>query len=193
MSFTAVAVVVGIAIGLLTGGRLDALGERTFRGVPLLVAGVVLQLAGGLLVGVGVAMVLLSYAALLAFCILNLHVVGMGVVLVGLAMNSLVIGVNGGMPVRRSAVVAAGIASYDDLPDIKLDGKRHFEDDDDRLMFLADIVPVPPLREVLSFGDLVMSVGVADVLVHLLRPAAARRRFAAESHTPGPDSAAKQG
>jgi hypothetical protein len=170
MLFTAVAVAVGIAIGLLTGGRLQHIGERTFHAVPLLVLGVALQLASGLLDDVSVLLVLVSYVALLAFCATNLRIVGMGVVLVGLAMNALVIGVNGGMPVRRSAVVAAEIAGYEDLPEIRLKGKRHFEDEDDRLMFLADIVPVPPLREVLSFGDLVMSVGVADVLVHLLRP-----------------------
>ncbi|HEX2040553.1 MAG TPA: DUF5317 family protein [Acidimicrobiales bacterium] len=171
MLFTAVAVALGIAIGLLMGGRIQHIGERAFQAVPLLVVGVGLQLVSGLLTDVSVALVLLSYVPLLAFAVLNLRIVGMGVVLVGLAMNSLVIAVNGGMPVRRSAVVAAGIAGYDDLPEIRLKGKRHFEDEDDRLMFLADIVPVPPLREVLSFGDIVMSVGVADVLVHLLRPA----------------------
>lgn len=170
MLFTAVAVAVGIAVGLLTGGRLQHLGERTFHAVPLLVAGVALQLLSGVLTGVSVALVLLSYVLLLAFCGLNLRLVGMGVVLAGLAMNSLVIAVNGGMPVRRSAVVAAGIAGYDDIPEIRLEGKRHFEDDDDRLMFLADIIPIPLLQEVLSIGDVVMSVGVASVLAHLLRP-----------------------
>src|SRR5687768_1163181 len=185
MLFTAVAVAVGIAIGLLTGGRLQYLGERTFHAVPLLVVGVGLQLVSGLLTDVSVALVLLSYVALLLFCALNLRLVGMGVVLVGLAMNSLVIAVNGGMPVRRSAVVAADIAGYDDLPDIKLKGKRHFEDEDDRLMFLADIVPVPLLHEVLSFGDLVMSVGVADALVYLLRPE--RRRSGGGFPGQGPE------
>jgi hypothetical protein len=170
MLFTAVAVLLGLAIGLLGGGRLRFLGERTFHGVPLLVVGVALQLVSAVVADVAVALVLLSYAALVAFCALNLRLVGMGVVLVGLLMNTVVITANGGMPVRRSAVVAAKIADYDDLPDIRLTGKRHFEDDDDRLMFLADIVPVPELREVLSIGDIVMSVGVAAVLAHLLRP-----------------------
>ena len=177
MLFTAVAVLLGLAIGLLGGGRLRYLGERTFLGVPLLLVGVGLQLVSAALADVAVALVLLSYAVLVAFCVLNLRLVGMGVVLVGLVMNTIVITVNGGMPVRRSAVVAAGIAGYDDLPDIRLAGKRHFQDEDDRLMFLADIVPVSELEEVLSFGDIVMSVGVAAVLAHLLRPPR-RRRYA---------------
>jgi hypothetical protein len=176
MLFTAVAVLLGLAIGLLGGGRFRFLGERTFRGVPLLVVGVALQAVSAFVADV--AVVLLSFATLVVFCALNLRLVGMGVVLVGLLMNTVVITVNGGMPVRRSAVVAAGIAGYEDLPDIRLTGKRHFQDDDDRLMFLADIVPVPELEEVLSFGDIVMSVGVAAVLAHLLRPP--RRR----SHAP---------
>lgn len=175
MLFTVVAVVVGIALGLLTGGRLHHLGERSFHAVPLLAGGVGLQLLSGFLADIGVALVLLSYVLLLAFCALNLRLVGMGVVLAGLALNSLVIAVNGGMPVRRSAVVAAGIANADDIPEIRLKGKRHFEDDDDRLMFLADIIPVPVLQEVLSIGDVAMSVGVADVLFHLLRPPRPRR------------------
>lgn len=170
MLFTAVAVAVGIAVGLLTGGRVRHLGERTFHAVPLLVGGVALQLLSGVLRDISVALVLLSYVLLLVFCALNLRLVGMGIVLAGLAVNSLVIAVNGGMPVRRSAVVSAGIASYADIPDIRLKGKRHFEDDDDRLLFLADIIPIPVLKEVLSIGDVVMSVGVADVLVYLLRP-----------------------
>lgn len=170
MLFTAVAVLLGLAIGLLGGGRLRHLGERTFRGVPFLVVGVGLQLLSAFVADVAVALVLLSYAALVVFCVLNLRLVGMGVVLVGLLMNTVVITANGGMPVRRSAVVAARIADDDELPDIRLTGKRHFQDDDDRLMFLADIVPVPELREVLSFGDIVMSVGVGAVLAHLLRP-----------------------
>lgn len=174
MLFTAVAVAVGLALGLLTGGRFRHLEKRAFAGLPVLVVGVALQLASGLLADVSVTLVLVSYAALLLFAALNLRLIGMGVVLVGLAMNSVVIAVNGGMPVRRSAVVAAGIAAHDELPEIRLKGKRHFEDEDrdgdDRLMFLADIVPVPVLHEVLSFGDLAMSVGVADVVAHLLRP-----------------------
>lgn len=177
MLFTAVAVLVGLAIGLLGGGRLRYLGERTFRGVPFLVVGVALQLVSALVSDIAVALVLLSYVALIAFCALNLRLVGMGVVLVGLLMNTVVITVNGGMPVRRSAVVAAEITDDDELPDIRLTGKRHFQDDDDRLMFLADIVPVPELEEVLSFGDIVMSVGVAAVLAHLLRPPRRRRHL----------------
>lgn len=175
MFFTAVAVVVGLAVGLATGGRLEHLGNRRFRAPWLLLGGLALQAASGRFGGATVAMVIVSYVALIAFCALNLHLVGMGVVLLGLALNFTTIAVNGGMPVRRSAVVAAGIAEWHELDELEVQKKRHLERPDDDLMLLSDIVPVPVLHEVLSFGDLIMSVGVADVLFHLLRPLPGRR------------------
>lgn len=181
MFFTVVAVVVGLAIGLLTGGRLQHLGERRFRGAPLLVAGLVVQVASGWFGrGPTVPLVVVSYVLLVAFAAANLPLLGMGVVLVGLLMNFTTIAVNGGMPVRRSAVVASGIASWHEVDRLDMRRKRHLQRPDDDLMVISDIIPVPVLHEVLSFGDLVMSVGVMGVLVHLLRPVPARRRYADE-------------
>jgi uncharacterized protein DUF5317 len=181
MLFTAVAVVVGLALGLVTGGRLQHLADRRFRGAPLLVAGLVVQAASGRVGGddLAVPLVVVSYVLLLAFVAANLRLVGMGVVFVGLLLNFTTIVVNGGMPVRRSAIVAAGIKEWDELDgNLVLDQKRHLERPDDGLMSISDIVPVPGFRYVLSFGDIAMSVGVADVIVHLLRPLPARRHFA---------------
>lgn len=175
MFFTAVAVVVGLALGLLTGGRFEHLGNRRFRAPALLAVGLVVQALSGRVGGSTIALVIVSYLFLIAFCAANLRIVGMGVVLVGLAMNFTTIAVNGGMPVRRSAVVAAGIAEWHELDELEIHDKRHLERADDDLMILSDIIPVPVLHEVLSFGDIVMSVGVADVLVHLLRPVPGRR------------------
>lgn len=171
MYFTAVAVVVGLALGFLTGGRLDHLAERRFRLPGLLVAGIVVQATSGWFGdGLTVPLVLVSYVLLTAFCALNLPVVGMGIVLLGLSLNFLTIAVNGGMPVRRAAVVAAGIAEWHEVDELELHAKRHLERPDDDLMVISDIIPVPVIHEVLSFGDLIMSVGVADVLFRLLKP-----------------------
>lgn len=177
MFFTAVAVVVGLALGLLTGGRLEHLGDRRFRAVPLLGAGLVVQFTSGWLgEALTVPLVVVSYVLLIAFAAANLAVVGMGVVLVGLAMNFTTIAWNGGMPVRPEAIVAAGIADWDEVDQLDMHRKRHLERPGDDLMVISDIIPVPVLGEVLSFGDLVMSVGVADVLVHLLHPVPMARR-----------------
>lgn len=186
MYFTAVAVVVGLALGFLTGGRLDHLAERRFRLPGLLVAGIVVQATSGWFGdGLTVPLVLVSYVLLTAFCALNLPVVGMGIVLLGLSLNFLTIAVNGGMPVRRSAVVAAGIAEWHEVDRLELHDKRHLERPDDDLMVISDIIPVPVLREVLSFGDLVMSVGVADVLFRLLKPRPGRRFVDDDEDTAG--------
>lgn len=167
--FIAVAIVVGVLAGLVRGGRFSNLGEAAFQLWPLLVLGVVVQGAAAFTGGAAVAVILLSYVLLIAFCVANLTRAGMGVVLVGIVLNLAVIGVNGGMPVRGEAIVAAGIATQEEVPHLDFDAKRHLETGDDRLTILGDIVPVPVAREVLSFGDLAMSVGVAAVLANLLR------------------------
>lgn len=176
MYFTAVAVVVGLALGFLTGGRLDHLAERRFRLPGVLVAGLVVQGVSGWFGDAPIVpLVLLSYVLFVAFCAANLAVIGMPIVLLGLSLNFLTIAVNGGMPVQRSAVVAAGIAEWHEVDRLELHDKRHLERPDDDLMVISDIIPVPVLHEVLSFGDLVMSVGVADVLFRLLKPRSGAR------------------
>lgn len=167
--FIAVAVVVGLAIGVLRGGRFANLGDAAFRLWPLLVLGVAVQGAAAFTGDGAVTVIVVSYVLLLAFCAVNLTHAGMGVVLVGITLNLVVIGVNGGMPVRHEAIVAAGIEDHEGVADLDFGAKRHLEDVGDRLTFLGDIIPVPFAREVLSYGDLAMSVGVAAVLANLLR------------------------
>lgn len=165
------------------------MSRRSLRGWALLAAGIVTQVAAGRVGGpeATTPLVLLSYGLLLGFGFMNLHLVGMGVVMVGMASNAMVIGLNDGMPIRPSAVVAAGLASPDEVQRMRADVKRRPEQPSDRLVVLSDIVPVPPLREVVSFGDLVIGVGVADVVVHLMRPR--NRRRSTQDPTPQPATA----
>ena len=180
MRFTLVAAAVGLGIGALAGGRLRFLGERTLRLWPLLAAGLVLQPLSGRADG-GTQTVLLvgSYVLLVAFALANVAVVGMWLVAAGIGLNLAVIAVNGGMPVRPSALRAAGLAEAGRSAVVELPAKHHLERPSDRLVVLGDILPVRPLREVVSFGDVVLAVGVADVAAHLLRPPAGRRSRAA--------------
>lgn len=184
------AVVAGIALGYAFGGRLTRIGEADLRWLPLLYASAALQFLGSPLRGApGLLLVLLSFVGLVVFTAANFQHAGMGVVLVGVLMNLVVIAVNGGMPVRADAIVAAGIAERSELDDLDFTAKRHLERDDDTLMVLADIIPVPagPLSQVVSFGDLVMSVGVADLLVHLMRrPKRAAPANGASAERPSP-------
>jgi hypothetical protein len=75
------------------------------------------------------------------------------------------------MPVRAGALVAADIIpGRDSAPFVKLRGERHLEDGNDRLMVLADIIPIAPIHQVVSFGDLVLGIGTVALIVGLLRP-----------------------
>lgn len=169
MGFIVVAIAAGVLIGLLRGGSVRNLENVAFRWWPVLVAGLLVQATSSFVGGtLGVALLVASYGVLLAFAAANIRLAGMGLVVVGMAMNASTIAVNGGMPVRASAIVAADIAEWDELDELSYGTKRHLERPDDRLMLLSDIIPVPVLRQVLSFGDLVLSVGVADLIVHLL-------------------------
>lgn len=170
MTFTVLALVAGVTIGYLTGGRLRHVAGHPLRSWWLVVAGFVLQAAvtRADLGWLGTAGLLAGYGCLLAFAAVNRALVGMGVVALGLAANALVIGLNGGMPVRPAAVVAAHIAGRPRLAGIDYGRLHHRETAGDRFPWLDDLIPVPELHQVLSFGDLVLAVGVGDVVVHLL-------------------------
>jgi hypothetical protein len=157
-----VAAVVGVLAGYATGGRLHHVGEHPLELWPLLLVGVVLQA----LAPNGVVLVT-ALLCLLAWCLANLQLVGLAVVAVGLALNALVIAANGAMPVRPEALERADVGA-------ELDGTRRLEEPGDPLTVLGDVLPVRPLRLVLSFGDLIVAVGTADVVVHLMRRRRAR-------------------
>ncbi len=172
MGLTAVALLAGGLLGLVAGGRVATLGMVELRWWGALLAGVGLQvLAGPVGLGgrLGTTAVAGSYLCLLAFALANRAMVGMPVVVAGLVLNATVILVNGGMPVRAEAVAAVGL-DPDELDAADLGAKRHLEGPDDELTFLGDVLPLRPLGEVVSVGDLILAVGVAGLLFRLLRP-----------------------
>lgn len=182
MGFTAAAVLAGMVLGLVLGGRPSNVSRRPLQLVSLLAVSVVLQVAAETLdvaETLGFVLVLVSYGGLTAFAVANIRLVGMPVVLVGLVCNLAVITLNSGMPVDRDAIVAAGVATDAEMEDIDFGAKRHLEGEDDVLTVLGDIIPLSLTEEVLSFGDLILGFGVADVLFRLLRPVGERRRRSA--------------
>lgn len=180
MAFTIVALAAGLAAGIVAGGRPSNATLRPLRAVGALAAAVVLQVLPALVDvddGLGLACILGSYGLLVGFALVNVRLVGMPVVLVGLVCNAVAIGANAGMPVRVEALRQVDPAlTAAQLDELDLGAKRHLEDGDDVLTFLGDVVPVRPLGQVLSFGDLILAVGLADVTFRLLKPAGALRR-----------------
>jgi hypothetical protein len=160
----AAAAVVGVLVGRLTGGSTAHLAQQRVRSWGLVVGAAALQAGAHLSAfeGAAVAMVLASGVLLGVCAARNLHLVGMGLVLAGIALNTGVIALNGGMPVRASAADDAGVRA--------VGAAHHLERDDDFLMALADVIPFSPTGEVLSFGDLVLAVGLADLGARAMHP-----------------------
>ena len=157
--FTALTLVLAIVIAVATRGDLRRIADLPFSRLWLLVLGVAIQ-AGLELVHVGAgrdaygpaAALLISYACILGFCASNLRITGMGVVLIGIALNATVIALNLGMPYRAPAghETAASV-------------KHRPERSNDVLTILSDRIVLPPLRTSISFGDLIIAVGLVDL------------------------------
>lgn len=167
MNLWAITIVVAIVAVLVSRGSFFSLAKIRLRGLWLLGAAFVLQVAISLIDfptsmmdTVGFGMLMASYAALIGFCFLNLGLRGMGVVTVGVLMNTLVIGLNQGMPVTDKLWRDGEIVEEP----IERTVKHRPESDTDRMAFLSDVILLPErFNESVSFGDLVLAVGLIDV------------------------------
>jgi hypothetical protein len=155
-----VAIVVALLIVPLTGGQLRRLGRIELRRVWLLFAGLGLQILLELIDlprarydDLGLAILLASYVLIIGFGLSNLLLTGMGVITVGIAMNAFVIALNQGMPYR----VPEGTKTETTV-------KHRPEQPDDVLPGLGDSIAFgDPVNESISFGDLVIAVGLVDL------------------------------
>ncbi len=178
------ALLVALALGYAFGGSLQRLGSLSLRRGRLVVAAVLVQLAGGLVGGPAYPLGLAVSAVLVGgFLLYNRGIQGTGLVALGLLSNALVVGANGAMPVSRDALVRAGISSQDLLTG--QDPRHELADAATYLPALGDVVPVllPFRPEVLSAGDVLVSSGLAQlVFVGMTR----RRRVKAVARRPRP-------
>jgi hypothetical protein len=156
------AILVGLVIGLVKGGRIRHLARLRPRWSPLGIAGAL---------GVGVAtlapldapeiLLATSLVACIAFCLLNRRIRGLGVVTVGLGAILLPLLVNGYVPVDPEAMEHADVDS--------LGGARRVADDQTALRGLGDIIPIPELGLVVSFGDLIVAAGLGATARNAVR------------------------
>ena len=181
MSIWAVTLGLAIIVVIVTRGSFFALARMQVRGPWLLIGAAALQIGIGLVEfpaaridDLGFGLLMLSYAMLLAFCFANLGLRGMGVVAIAIAMNALVIGLNQGMPASDEVWRDGELVSEPFEESVK----HQPETDQDLVPFLGDIVVLPPpFEEVISFGDIVLAVGLVDVVFWGSRK---RRRKTAE-------------
>lgn len=172
MLWVALVLGISIVIALLRGGKLANLSEIHLNLWKLLPIAIALQAAAALLPddrswsrGVGVSLILASLLLLLVVVLANHEETGLWIAAIGLVMNFTVIAANRGMPVLPEAAVIAGAESTD----LVLDAKHVLLDSESRLVFLADVIPVPFLRQVLSMGDVFLAIGVGMFVEDQLR------------------------
>jgi hypothetical protein len=134
------------------------------------VVGLVLAIVASLVHGdLGVLCDALSIAVLAVFAGVNWNLTGVAVVGVGLILNLGAVVLNNGMPVRGEALVRAHVVTAKELADHEESPPRHLETDNDAFAWLGSIVPVRAAHEVVSFGDLIVLVGLADAARDLAR------------------------
>jgi hypothetical protein len=176
------AAIAGILLGLLSGGRLGALGELRIRRVELVYAALLLQIGAfpsGVLPWstpdrIARGLWLVSFALLIGFAVVNRTVRGVALVFTGLACNLAAVVANGGlMPASPHAIRAAGL-TYRLHNNSLSTAAPH-------LAWLTDRWAVPewiPLGNVFSIGDVLIAAGIIATIVLAMhgraRPAAGR-------------------
>lgn len=156
--FTVITLLLALGISFATHGQLSRIAELPFKRLALLFMGVTIQavlewvtLPSGRGDYLGAALLICSYLMLLGFCASNLRIDGMLVITAGIALNALVISLNLGMPYQAPV----GHAAVETV-------KHRPERSDDIATLISDQIVIPPLRTSISFGDLIIAVGLID-------------------------------
>lgn len=156
--------ILAVLAGLLSGGSprfLERLRVHWWGLAPiaLVLQSVPIPVGNAERAGLEAAALVSSYVLLLGVVIVNRRVPGAALMAAGLTMNLAVVALNGGMPVSRDAIRAAGAGGVIVIED---GAKQHLMSDDDVLQPLADVLPVPPpFGVVFSIGDVLLYGGMA--------------------------------
>ena len=147
------------------GGRLARLAELDLKATWTVLVAAAVQVAVTSVYRTGYTLDLVLHAAtyglVIWFLIANRRIVGLPLLSLGVALNTIAIASNGGvMPATRTALRIAGIdtsGGYSNSAAV----------DHPKLQVLGDIIPVPgpwPIGNVLSIGDLLIFAGALVVL-----------------------------
>jgi hypothetical protein len=176
--FLLYAILAGLILGLLLGGRLSGLTELRFRWSGVMLAGLLVQVVlfsdavAERIGALGPAVYVGSTAAVLIAVARNLSIAGLPIVVAGALSNLAAIVANGGfMPASPGALASLGItpsAIYSNSAVIP----------DPALWVLTDIFALPrwvPFANVFSIGDVLIGVGVTVAIVMAMRNPGPRR------------------
>jgi Family of unknown function (DUF5317) len=170
--FILYAVIIGLALGFLVGGRLAGLAELHLRWSWIIVGGLLVQVVlfsepvSERIGDLGPPLYVASTAAVIVAVVANRAITGMLVVAAGAASNLLAIVANGGyMPVSAGA---AAVLGAHDRPAYS----NSLQLPDPMLAPLTDIFALPPwvpFANVFSVGDILIGIGVVIVIVSAMR------------------------
>ncbi len=163
-------IAVALIVGLVLGRALPRRQPPRLRGAPIAASGV-LMTGGSWAVsgGVGAALLVGGLIVLTLVATINHQVLGAPVLAAGLALNALVVAVNGAMPVQAASVHQAGLVDRGELATADLGSHRRVEQPGDHLTVLDDRIPIRPLSAVVSPGDIAIALGVALAVAALSR------------------------
>jgi len=169
--FILYAIPIGLALGLLTGGRLERLAGGTFRWAPLALAGLLAQVVvffgpvAERVGDLGVPIYLGSTTLVLLAVLRNLAIPGLALVALGAVSNLAAIVANGGyMPASPEALAALGRgigSGYSNSAVVE----------GPALAPLTDLFALPawvPWANVFSIGDVLIAAGVGWAVAALV-------------------------
>jgi hypothetical protein len=179
----------GVLVGYAFGGRLRQLVRTRIRAVWLLWLAAAAQFVQfefasvrtGVESALGFSLLIPIFGLVAAWLLVNLvdrpraMRMAVALILLGGGLNAAAIAANGRMPYSPSALVSAQVTA-----DQKARGERSPKhvaaDAGTRLLWLGDVLPVRPIKKVVSVGDLILLAGVAALLAAAMRPGGRTRR-----------------
>jgi len=177
-----VAILLGVVLGYLFGGRLSNLEHLRLRGLWLVAIALLLQMlifplfTDQPILSVGTAALhIVSYVLVFSFLLVNvLRASPLLLVGAGAALNLLVISLNGGlMPASQSALEKAGATEVlAALAESPVYGNIVLMGESTKWNALGDILYLPawfPLARTFSIGDLLVIVGLTLLIVKGMR------------------------
>lgn len=169
------AMVVGFIVALFRKGKLINIERIHIKGWYLFIFAGLIQASMSFLKSKGLLLgpvfferyfyyvYLFTFILLIIGIILNIKNRFMVFILIGMALNFIVIFSNGGkMPVSLENV--KGFDHYiEELPDKSYDIKHSMVSEDTKFVYLADIISLPmpyPLIRIISIGDIFLTLGI---------------------------------
>ena len=173
-------IVLVIVVALLRGGSLRNFAAVQLRWLPLVIASFALQLLiftpfarAPLVAFATVPIYVLSMLLLVIWVAANWRIPGMALIAIGLALNVIAITTNGGhMPVSSESARYAGTIDNYTSEGALVANNSIMTQANVRFWLLTDIIAIPkqvPFANVISIGDVLLTIGVASLCYRAIR------------------------